>query len=51
MRDTLIAAYLDYRNNYLSVQTWAEHNGLTWAEGEQLLILARCVFDHPPPDA
>lgn len=27
MNQKLIDAYLDFRNNYLSVKVWAEHNG------------------------
>ena len=46
MRDTLIAAYMDYFNNYLSVQRYSEVNGLTDEEGEALIDLARRVSSH-----
>jgi len=46
MRDTLIAAYLDYFNNYLSIQRYSELNGLTDEEGEALINLARRVASH-----
>jgi len=50
MRDTLIAAYLDYINNYAQYALYAEHNGLTNEEGEQLIKLARKVFEHSHPE-
>ena len=50
MRETLIKVYLDWRNNYLSMATFADHNGLTISEAENLIALARQVFDHPHPD-
>ena len=37
-----IAAYLDYRNNYLSVRNLGEAD-----LGRERELLARCVFDHP----
>lgn len=51
MRDILIDAYLDYRNNYLTIDLWAEHNGLTQTQGEQLYWLAREVFESQHPEA
>lgn len=51
MRDVLIAAYKDYLNNYLSVEKYAEHNGLTEAEGQALLDLAREVINHDHPES
>lgn len=51
MRDTLIAAYLDYVNNYLTVATYAEHNGLTEAQAQTLIDLARTVANSPHIDA
>jgi len=51
MRDQLIAAYLDWRNNYLSLDCYAEHNGLTVEQADSLLILAREVFTTSHPEA
>ena len=39
----LIAIYLDYFNNYLSVVYYAECNGLTLEQGRRLISLAREV--------
>ena len=50
MRDTLIAAYLDYINNYASITLYAEHNGLTTNEAQVLLGVARSVFEHSHPE-
>lgn len=51
MRDTLIKCWLDFTNNYLTIARYAEHNGLTTYEAEQLLKLAAIVSDHPHPEA
>lgn len=51
MRDTLIAAYMDYFNNYLSVERYSEVNGLTDEEGKMLIDLARLVASHEDPES
>lgn len=51
MRQTLINAYLDWINNYASTETYAEHNGLTLAQAQALLAVAKDVFNSPHPDA
>jgi hypothetical protein len=51
MRDTLILAYLDYLNNYLTPEKYSEHNGLTVEQGHALLALAKTVFNTPHPEA
>ena len=51
MRETLIAAYLDFRNNYLTVGKYAEHNGLTEEQAYKLIGLARDVFSSDHPEA
>lgn len=51
MRDTLINAYLDYRNNYLTIEKYADHNGLLVAEAYVLINLARTVFNHNHPES
>jgi hypothetical protein len=49
-RKFLIDMYLDYRNNYLTVEKFAEHNGLWVAHAEMLLTIAREVFDTKHPE-
>ena len=51
MRDSLINTYLDYVNNYLTVPTYAEHNGLTNEQALELLSIARKVFQSTHPEA
>ena len=51
MRAQLIAAYLDYTNNYMTIAKFAEHNGLTMEQGQQLITLARSVYNTAHPDA
>lgn len=42
---------LDWRNNYLTVEVFAEHHGLTTGEACTLLDLARDVNRHEHPEA
>lgn len=51
MREILISAYLDYLNNYLSITTYAEHNGLTQDQALKLIDLAREVHMSEHPEA
>lgn len=51
MRDTLIATLYDFINNYLTVAKFAEHNGLSEAQAEALLALARQIESTPHPEA
>lgn len=50
-RQILIEMYLDYRNNYLTVEKFAEHNGLSEIHGHRLIALAREVFESDHPEA
>ena len=49
MRKILIDVYLDYKNNYLTIERYAECNGLWPNEAFELIQLARSVYlsDHP----
>ena len=51
MRNILIETYLDYVNNYLTIEKWAEHNGLSYDHGKSLLRLAEHVFNSDHPEA
>ncbi len=51
MRDTLITIYLDFWNNYLTVERYAECNGLHNIEAQSLIDLARNVFNSHHPEA
>jgi hypothetical protein len=50
MRYVLVAAYLDYVNNYLTVEKYAEHHGLRVDEARRLLELATEVASTHDPD-
>lgn len=43
--DYLSEKYLDYVNNYLTVDLFAEHNGLRYAEAVKLLELGKLVHE------
>lgn len=49
--EVLAALYLDYVNNWLTVASFAEHNGLHKEEAEKLIKLGRIVANRPHPDA
>jgi hypothetical protein len=45
MRDKLISTYLDFINNYLTIELFAEHNLLTVDQAKQLIALSKAVFE------
>lgn len=49
-RETLIKIYLDWFNNYVSIETFAEHNGLYIGQAKDLLRLAKNVYHSEHPD-
>ena len=49
-RSYLVDIYLDWWNNYLSLEKFAEHNGLRDTEASQLLQLAKIVFESNHPE-
>ena len=51
MRDQLINAYLDYVNNYLTIEKYAEHNGITENQATMLIVIASEVFNTPHPES
>ena len=50
-REMLQADYLDYVNNYLTVEKFAEHRGLRVGEARLLLEVARQCHECPHPEA
>lgn len=50
-REKLLNEYLDYRYNYLSVEVFAEHRGLTVTEAEILLALSKSCFTNNHPES
>lgn len=51
VRETLDAIYLDYFNNYLTRARYGEDHGLTEAQADALLTLAREINRNPHPEA
>lgn len=51
MRDRLIDAFLEYRNNFLTIEKYAEMNGLTLRQATFLLVVAQQVFESQHPEA
>jgi hypothetical protein len=50
-RQSLITLYLDYLNNYVTVERYAECNGLTVEQAHSLITLGRHVFNSDHPEA
>lgn len=44
-REFLINEYLDFKNNYLSIELFSEHRGFTEAQGALLIELGRSLFN------
>ena len=51
LREVLIDAKLDMMNNYLTLEKYAEHNGLTIQEAAKLLDLVNMVYSHSHREA
>jgi hypothetical protein len=49
-RECLIAVYLDWKNNFLTLAGFAEHYGLHDDEAYALINLARACFENPHPE-
>jgi hypothetical protein len=45
MSDQLQAFYLDYFNNYLTVDRIAEHNGMTKEHAQELINMGRIIHE------
>ena len=50
-REKLKEEYLDFINNYISIDLFAEHRGLTYSEAEALLNACRSCFMSKHPEA
>ena len=51
MRETLKNLYLSWINDFLSIDAFAEHHGLTVTEAGFLLTVAKSCFEKPHPEA
>jgi hypothetical protein len=50
-REQLKKEYLVYRNEYLSIELFAEHRGLTVDEAKLLIKLAKSCLDNSHPES
>lgn len=50
-RAALFDLYKTWVNDYLTLETFAEHHGLTEAEAEALLVVAQSCFENNHPEA
>lgn len=50
-REQLFEDYKDWVNNYLTIEKYAEHRGLTVQEAELLVTLAQSCFENNHPEA
>ncbi len=51
VREYLSGIYLDWLNNYASIDTYAEHNQLTYKQAFDLITIAKDVYNTVAPDA
>jgi len=49
-REQLFEDYLDWVNNYLTIEKFAEHRGLTVIEAGVLITLAKSCFEDNHPE-
>jgi hypothetical protein len=50
-RETLATLYLEWVNDYASLETFAEHKGLTTIEAGLLIATAKSCFENLHPEA
>jgi len=51
LRSVMIEYYLDYRNNYLTMDKFADHNGLHLDQAIDLIRAAKLIFNSTHPEA
>lgn len=50
-REYLIKLYLSWKNDYLSIQTFADHNALTIDQANDLIAIAKSIFNSEHPES
>jgi hypothetical protein len=50
-RDDFIKAYIDFVNDYLTIEKYADHHGLHAHEARAFIELARQVYNAEHPDS
>ena len=49
-RQYLSAIYIDWRNNYLSYEVFADHNHITPDQAKELITISRKVYETQNPN-
>lgn len=49
-RESLSALYVEWVNDYLTIEKFAEHHGLTVTEAEALIEVAKSCFENNHPE-
>lgn len=50
-RESLAALYLEWVNDYLTIEKFAEHHGLTYEEASLLIDVAQSCFENNHPES
>jgi hypothetical protein len=50
-RESFHKVYLDWVNNYLTIEKFAEHYGLHINEAESLINLSKTIFENNHPES
>lgn len=50
-RTILTDVYLEYLNNYITIEKFADHNGLTIDQAKSLINLSKGVYNSDHPDS
>jgi endo-alpha-1,4-polygalactosaminidase (GH114 family) len=50
-RESFNKVYLDWVNNYLTIEKFAEHYGLHINEAENLINLSKTIFENNHPES
>ena len=50
-RNQLINIWLDFHNDYLTLEKYADHHHITPDQARALIDLARAVYNSPHPEA
>lgn len=50
-REALFALYLEWVNDYLTIEKFAEHHGLTVSEAAALIEVSQSCFENNHPES
>ena len=45
LKDVLCEFYLDYFNNFLTIEKFSQHYGLTWKQASQLIQISKDIYE------